>query len=292
MCVRATPKWAVNAFSAACEARRRDRSPRDTFHDEASTALLVPATGQAPTWMGPMVPPALVRGSRTEVPVPARPEQSVWPHADDKVQSEEVPLFYPGTPKPDQAMTMRSPKAVGDVITDDSSLLYESSGRLPEMTSSLHLRPASQGGSLTGGRRPEKALSLHVRPASHGGQRRRKQSPAQTGRENSHIQTDIPNDICGATENSHPDTVSFISDRQKESASHALRRTASMGRFASRGGPLGPLNSMYEDKLLNLSASAKVLGVSTATLPTSPSKDSFFRVRDGESNVRIIAYAD
>eukprot|EP00930_Biecheleria_cincta_P021567 TRINITY_DN15953_c0_g1_i1.p1 TRINITY_DN15953_c0_g1~~TRINITY_DN15953_c0_g1_i1.p1 ORF type:complete len:747 (+),score=120.23 TRINITY_DN15953_c0_g1_i1:168-2408(+) len=252
MIVRASP--AVNAFSAACEARRRERSParEDAWQDGAATALLVPAAGQAPTWMGPMVPPALVRGSRTELPAPVRPEQPMWPYADYKVQLEEVSLFYPGAPKPNPATAINSPTAVDNLIRDDSSLI---------------------GKSPTGG------SSFRIRPASQGGQRRRVPNAADAGSENCCIQTNISTDTDGAKESSHQDIVFSPSDNQMESSSQIWRRTAAAvqaGRPASRGGPLGSADWMHEYS--KLSASAKLLdrSASAATLAPSPSKDSFF----------------
>jgi len=133
----ASPTWAVSAFAAAREAKRKERdlsashcwqigSGSNLFFREwtedgqdlaerpstpstpsrlgryavadKAVAVLAPAAGQAPTWKGPMVSPKLVRGSRTELASPSRPERSVWPYKTetDKVKLAEVPLFYSG----------------------------------------------------------------------------------------------------------------------------------------------------------------------------------------------------
>ncbi|CAE8648490.1 unnamed protein product [Polarella glacialis] len=62
---------------------------------DKAVAVLAPADGWAPAWKGPMVPPALVRGSMRELRPPSRPERSLWPHGEGVVRLTEVSLSYP-----------------------------------------------------------------------------------------------------------------------------------------------------------------------------------------------------
>lgn len=131
---QASPAWATNTFEASLQMKRSKSSPTKIWQlhldgsydfskempseddlgslcssspltkaqyasEHKSVAVLAPSDDSVRLWAGPMVPPSLVRGSRTVLPKPARPERSVWPHTP-AASADEVSLFYEGAVVP------------------------------------------------------------------------------------------------------------------------------------------------------------------------------------------------